>query len=290
LSKLATKAITDRLTRILVIFGACAGLCYTKLWYFPALVGIGGVTAIIWDMWLSRMIAKLQAKRRQRRMRQQSPTEENGEAQSSIPLSDLPQSSASYQRRVPPVAAPFNQQVIKQEVTNAETAGTTAIEVPPETACGYTFSPWTGIAIMVAFFASFVAILVARGAVKTPPLILDLFANMYLAGTIIFGGGPVVIPLLREYTVQPGWVSSRDFLIGLAIIQVSVFLAQDTHTKRTNDIRASLAQNSILQSISHHWLCVVREHHLLLEPCWGSWGYFCRDLRCRLACLASGRL
>lgn len=42
---------------------------------------------------------------------------------------------------------------------------------------------------------------------------------MYLAGTIIFGGGPVVIPLLRSYVVDPGWVSSRDFLIGLAIIQ-----------------------------------------------------------------------
>lgn len=53
----------------------------------------------------------------------------------------------------------------------------------------------------------------------SPPLQYNLFANMYLAGTIIFGGGPVVIPLLREYVVQPGWVSSRDFLIGLAIIQ-----------------------------------------------------------------------
>ena len=42
---------------------------------------------------------------------------------------------------------------------------------------------------------------------------------MYLAGTIIFGGGPVVIPLLREYVVQPGWVDTRDFLIGLALIQ-----------------------------------------------------------------------
>lgn len=42
---------------------------------------------------------------------------------------------------------------------------------------------------------------------------------MYLAGTIIFGGGPVVIPLLRSYVVDPGWVSSRDFLIGLAVIQ-----------------------------------------------------------------------
>lgn len=54
---------------------------------------------------------------------------------------------------------------------------------------------------------------------NAPPLVLDLFANMYLAGTIIFGGGPVVIPLLRSYVVGPGWVSSRDFLLGLAIIQ-----------------------------------------------------------------------
>jgi chromate transport protein ChrA len=67
--------------------------------------------------------------------------------------------------------------------------------------------------------ASFIAIMVARGVVDSPPLAFDLFANMYLAGTVIFGGGPVVIPLLREYVVQPGWVSSRDFLIGLAIIQ-----------------------------------------------------------------------
>lgn len=42
---------------------------------------------------------------------------------------------------------------------------------------------------------------------------------MLLSGTIIFGGGPVVIPLLRSYVVDPGWVSPRDFLLGLAIIQ-----------------------------------------------------------------------
>jgi chromate transport protein ChrA len=42
---------------------------------------------------------------------------------------------------------------------------------------------------------------------------------MYLAGTVIFGGGPVVIPLLRSYVVDPGYVSPRDFLIGLALIQ-----------------------------------------------------------------------
>jgi chromate transport protein ChrA len=61
--------------------------------------------------------------------------------------------------------------------------------------------------------------MVLRGVLSNRPRPLDLFSNMYLAGTIIFGGGPVVIPLLRSYVVDPGWVSPRDFLLGLAIIQ-----------------------------------------------------------------------
>ena len=61
--------------------------------------------------------------------------------------------------------------------------------------------------------------LLVRGLLNPLPLSFSLFANMYLAGTIIFGGGPVVIPLLRTYVVDPGWVSGRDFLLGLAIIQ-----------------------------------------------------------------------
>ncbi len=31
-------------------------------------------------------------------------------------------------------------------------------------------------------------------------------------------GGPVVIPLLRGYTVSNNWVTSRDFLLGFAIL------------------------------------------------------------------------
>ena len=61
--------------------------------------------------------------------------------------------------------------------------------------------------------------MVCRGIYGGQNYGFDLFANLYLAGTIIFGGGPVVVPLLREYTVAPGWVSSRDFLLGLAITQ-----------------------------------------------------------------------
>ena len=43
---------------------------------------------------------------------------------------------------------------------------------------------------------------------------------LHLARTIFFGGGPVVIPLPRGCVVAEGSVSARDFLLGLAIIQV----------------------------------------------------------------------
>ncbi|KAK9459220.1 chromate transporter-domain-containing protein [Lipomyces oligophaga] len=78
---------------------------------------------------------------------------------------------------------------------------------------------WLGVGVVIGFLASFVAVIVVRALVKGLPVSFSLFSNLYLAGTIIFGGGPVVIPLLREYIVSEGWVSSRDFIIGLALIQ-----------------------------------------------------------------------
>lgn len=56
--QLAEKAIRDKISRILVIFGACAGLCYSALWYFPVLMVIGGFATAIWDGWLYQQIAR----------------------------------------------------------------------------------------------------------------------------------------------------------------------------------------------------------------------------------------
>lgn len=56
--QLAEKAIQDNLSRILVIFGACAGLCYNTLWYFPVLMLIGGLAIAIWDGWLYSQIQR----------------------------------------------------------------------------------------------------------------------------------------------------------------------------------------------------------------------------------------
>ena len=39
-------------------------------------------------------------------------------------------------------------------------------------------------------------------------------AAFYRAGALVFGGGHVVLPLLQESVVDPGWVDADDFLAG----------------------------------------------------------------------------
>ncbi|KAJ9093191.1 hypothetical protein QFC21_006508 [Naganishia friedmannii] len=61
-----------------------------------------------------------------------------------------------------------------------------------------------------AFVLSIITLVVLRAEYPHPrdqqgaaaPRALDFFVNMVVAGVIIFGGGPVVVPLLRQYTVE----------------------------------------------------------------------------------------
>ena len=76
--QLAEKGITDRLSRLIVILSACAGLCYNALWYFPVLVAIGGVMTVLWDQWLRAATGRLKARRR-RANRPQTPVDTQGE-------------------------------------------------------------------------------------------------------------------------------------------------------------------------------------------------------------------
>ncbi len=46
-----------------------------------------------------------------------------------------------------------------------------------------------------------------------------LFAAFYRCGALVFGGGHVVLPLLRAAFVPPGWVSDGEFLAGYGAAQ-----------------------------------------------------------------------
>lgn len=77
--QLAEKAIRDKLSRILVIFGACAGLCYNALWYFPVLMVIGGFLTSIWDGRLYQQFLRAKIAWKNRHGRPQQQDEANGD-------------------------------------------------------------------------------------------------------------------------------------------------------------------------------------------------------------------
>ena len=48
---------------------------------------------------------------------------------------------------------------------------------------------------------------------------LDLFARFYRSGALVFGGGHVVLPLLQQAVVPPGWIGNDRFLAGYGAAQ-----------------------------------------------------------------------
>ncbi len=48
---------------------------------------------------------------------------------------------------------------------------------------------------------------------------LALFSAFYRTGSLVFGGGHVVLPLLQNAVVAPGWVSANSFLAGYGAAQ-----------------------------------------------------------------------
>ena len=52
---------------------------------------------------------------------------------------------------------------------------------------------------------------------------LVLFASFYRTGSLVFGGGHVVLPLLQAAVVQPGWVTETQFLTGYSAAQAVSF-------------------------------------------------------------------
>jgi chromate transporter len=51
------------------------------------------------------------------------------------------------------------------------------------------------------------------------PLLLRAAAAFYRTGSLVFGGGHVVLPLLKQAVVEPGWISEAQFLAGYGAAQ-----------------------------------------------------------------------
>ena len=74
-----------------------------------------------------------------------------------------------------------------------------------------------GTLALVVFFALLLGLPLLAAAV--PSQGLTLFEAFYRAGSLVFGGGHVVLPLLQASVVPPGWVSNDAFLAGYGAAQ-----------------------------------------------------------------------
>ncbi len=72
-----------------------------------------------------------------------------------------------------------------------------------------------------AALAFFFALLIALPVIvaQTESVALAMFDSFYRSGSLVFGGGHVVLPLLRAEVVPPGWVGDDAFLAGYGAAQ-----------------------------------------------------------------------
>ncbi|MGY4478817.1 chromate efflux transporter [Bradyrhizobium sp. USDA 3364] len=71
----------------------------------------------------------------------------------------------------------------------------------------------------VAALILFVALLVGLPLLSRAWPGLGVFEAFYRSGALVFGGGHVVLPLLREAVVTPGWIGDDAFLTGYGAAQ-----------------------------------------------------------------------
>ncbi|MDH1701284.1 chromate efflux transporter [Comamonas terrigena] len=75
----------------------------------------------------------------------------------------------------------------------------------------------TGAALLLLCLLLGLALPLLAHSTRSP--LWQAVSVFYQAGALVFGGGHVVLPLLQSGVVQPGWLSSEQFLAGYAAAQ-----------------------------------------------------------------------
>ena len=86
------------------------------------------------------------------------------------------------------------------------------------TAISNRIKPWVGILALVIFVGLLLGLPVGRQIFGTHQTLL-IIDSFYRSGSLVFGGGHVVLPLLQSEVVETGWVAKETFLAGYGATQ-----------------------------------------------------------------------
>ncbi|WP_134682646.1 chromate transporter [Brevibacillus migulae] len=78
-----------------------------------------------------------------------------------------------------------------------------------------------GRGVAIGAFGLFVALLIALPLLREMTAVawIPLIDSLYRAGSLVFGGGHVLLPMLEREVVPLGWISREDFLAGYGAAQ-----------------------------------------------------------------------
>lgn len=74
-----------------------------------------------------------------------------------------------------------------------------------------------GVAAWIVFFTLLLGLPLVRQMVSSHAL--EVFDSFFRVGSLVFGGGHVVLPLLQTEVVGPGWVTNEQFVAGYGAAQ-----------------------------------------------------------------------
>lgn len=99
-------------------------------------------------------------------------------------------------------------------------AGAIWVKLPPDAVvphAGYGVSRRAAAGLLAGFVLLLAGLPLIQAFTPTPGL--AMVEGFYRTGSLVFGGGHVVLPLLQSVVVPPGWVSADDFLAGYGAAQ-----------------------------------------------------------------------
>ena len=176
--RLGLVVVNTRLTIGLMLLGAIVAILVRQPWAFPAVLALGGLVTTV-------------ALRDQRR-------EAAGEAGAEAKVE--PTAAAEPASEPRPGSGP----VAAADGVPLENLG---------------ISRTAGALLLLLFFGLLAGLIGVRLIFHGTALQgLELFESFYRTGSLIFGGGQVVLPMLLTEVVDTGWVTEQQFLDGFALM------------------------------------------------------------------------
>lgn len=191
--RLGLVVVNTRLTIGLMLLGAIVAILVRQPWAFPAVLALGG------------LVTSVALGDQRREAAGEAGAEAESEPTAAAASEPSPSSSSSSSPSPSPSSKP------------GPGSGPVAADGVPLENLG--ISRTAGALLLLLFFGLLAGLIGVRLIFQGTALPgLEMFESFYRTGSLIFGGGQVVLPMLLTEVVDTGWVTEQQFLDGFALM------------------------------------------------------------------------